>query len=195
MRRRPVTISMFVEDLGHERILRALVQRMAVQEGIEVEPRVVSAKGGHGRVFQELKLFQRASSGDGDLLLVAIDANCKGWNATRTRMESHIDKDKFANYVLACPDPHVERWYMADPEGLHKALDVKVNPGKAKCERDRYKQMLTYALRAAGHPVLLGGSEFADEIVESMDLFRAGKSEPSLKHFMDDLKNALALWR
>ena len=27
-----------------------------------------------------------------------------------------------------------------------------------------------------------GGTEFADEIVRAMDLFRAGKNEPTLKH-------------
>lgn len=191
---RPVTISLFVEDLGHERLLRALVNRTATEAGVAVKQQVVSAKGGHGRVLTELKLFQRmASSGQSDLLLVAIDANCKGWNGARTEIESLIDRDKFPHYILACPDPHVERWYMADPEGLFKSLDVKVSPGKVKCERDRYKQMLTTALREAGHPVLLGGSEFADEIVESMDMFRAGKNEPSLKHFLSDLKRMLAL--
>lgn len=147
-------------------------------------------------MLNELKLFQRmASAGQSDLLLVAIDANCKGWNGARAELESLIDKDKFPHCVLACPDPHVERWYMADPEGLFKSLEVKVSPGRAKCERDRYKQMLAMALREARHPVLLGGSEFAEEIVESMDMFRAGKNEPSLKHFLSDLKKVLALWR
>jgi hypothetical protein len=36
-----------------------------------------------------------------------------------------------------------------------------------------------------------GGMELADEIVEAMDLYRAGKNEPTLKRFADDLKAAL----
>jgi hypothetical protein len=39
--------------------------------------------------------------------------------------------------------------------------------------------------------VTLGGIEFAEEIVECMDLYRAGKDEPSLKHFIDELRSAL----
>jgi hypothetical protein len=38
---------------------------------------------------------------------------------------------------------------------------------------------------------LLGGIEFAEDLVASMDLYRAGKNEKSLKHFVDDLRAGL----
>ena len=44
----------------------------------------------------------------------------------------------------------------------------------------------------AGYPPTLGGIEFAREIVQVMDLFRAGKADRSLKHFID---NATAIFR
>jgi hypothetical protein len=52
--------------------------------------------------------------------------------------------------------------------------------------------MLANAVAQAGHPPTLGGIEFAADIVAAMDLYRAGKSEKSLKSFVD---SATALLR
>ena len=41
----------------------------------------------------------------------------------------------------------------------------------------------------------LGGAEFAEEIITAADLFRAGKNEPSLKHFVDELRGLMRTWR
>ena len=57
--------------------------------------------------------------------------------------------------------------------------------GGKKCERGFYKGVLAKAVRDGGHPPTLGGIEFASEIVAAMDLFRAGKTESSLKHFLE----------
>lgn len=46
--------------------------------------------------------------------------------------------------------------------------------------------ILSKAIVDAGHPNTLGGIEFAQELVASMDLYRAAKNEASLKHFLDD---------
>ena len=43
--------------------------------------------------------------------------------------------------------------------------------------------------------ITLGGAEFADDIVEHMDLFVAGKNEPSLKHFWDEVKALMRSWK
>jgi hypothetical protein len=45
----------------------------------------------------------------------------------------------------------------------------------------------------AGEIVTGGGAEFADDIVEVMDLYRAGRAERSLRSFADDLRAALKL--
>jgi hypothetical protein len=62
---------------------------------------------------------------------------------------------------------------------------------REKCERDYYKAALSSTIRQAGHLVPLGGIEFAPDLVEKMDLFRAGKNDKSLKAFVDELKKAL----
>jgi hypothetical protein len=49
---------------------------------------------------------------------------------------------------------------------------------------------LAEAVRKGGNPATLGGIEFASDLVESIDLFRAGKNEPSLRHFIDDIRKA-----
>ena len=46
-------------------------------------------------------------------------------------------------------------------------------------------------LRGLIHPVTLGGVEFALELVEAMDLYRAGRNDPSLKAFLDDFRAIL----
>lgn len=53
------------------------------------------------------------------------------------------------------------------------------------------KRYLAGYLEQAGKVVMEGGTEFADEIVRAMDLFRAGKNEPTLKRFVDDVKAAI----
>ena len=53
------------------------------------------------------------------------------------------------------------------------------------------RSRLATAVRQGGHPVTLGGIEFAREIVESLDCFRAGKNDKSLKSFLDDLRGDL----
>ena len=44
---------------------------------------------------------------------------------------------------------------------------------------------------AAGVVPSLGGIEFADDILAAMDLERAAKADPSLRRFLDDLRQAL----
>lgn len=188
-------VQLFAEDTGHERFLTALIQRLARDQQTRVRVSIGSARGGHGRALTELRIFRRAITIDPrmgtDILVIAIDANCRGWAAKRKEVGAEIDHDRFTRVVIACPDPHIERWYMADPAALKKALDVSVSLRQRKCERDVYKRDFIEALRAAEHPITLDGAEFASEIVDSMDLFRAGKNDASLKSCIDDLRAAL----
>jgi len=123
--------------------------------------------------------------------VVVIDGNCKGWHLMRGQIASAIDQQRCAASAIGCPDPHIERWYLTDPEGIRTSLGAQVTRETAKCERDRYKRALTEAVENAGHTVTLGGAEFAQEIVDAMDLYEAGKNEPSLGSFIDDLRAAL----
>lgn len=192
-----VTADLFVEDRAHEEFLKNLLLRLAEEEEVSLVIQIRSARGGHSKALDELSLYQRALlSGVGglavpDLLVVAIDANCNSFATARREIEERIDDSLRDRAVIACPDPHVERWYLADPNSFAQVVGVAPEIGQRKCERDLYKDKLSQAILRAGHPPTLGGIEFARELVEAMDLYRAGKLESSLKHFVDDAEARL----
>jgi hypothetical protein len=182
---------LFVEDRAHEALLEALVERLAREETKELTVRIRSARGGHGRALGEFDLYQRTLLAQGHyphLVVICIDANCHRLNQARREITERIDASIAERSVVACPDPHVERWYMADPDSFHDVVGVRPSPGRRKCERDRYKDMLVKAIRDAGHPSSLGGIEFARELAEGMDLYRASQNERSLKLFVDEAR-------
>jgi hypothetical protein len=195
---RPPLVDLYCEDEGHELFVRALVRRLAREQGRRVSLRTQVGRGGHGRAIAELRLwqtiFRRASSVAGDLpdlLLIIIDCNCHGWSTMRDEVEPAIDRELFPNVVVGCPDPHIEKWCFADPGAFRSIVGVAPPAVPAKCERDVYKNLLRSTLRAAGVLSLTTEMEVAPDIVAAMDLFRAGKSEPSLKHLVDELRAAL----
>lgn len=195
----PIVMDLFVEDHAHEEFLKAMLHRLAREEGRSITVRVRSARGGHGRVLTEFSLYQKSvlkAPGDmtmPDLLVIAIDANCNRFNDARRTIEATIETPFRARAIVACPDPHVERWYLADPTSFAEAVGIRPKVGRKKCERDHYKTILSRVVVVAGHPPTLGGIEFAREIVGVMHLYRAGKAEASLKHFLDDTTARLRL--
>jgi hypothetical protein len=191
-----LVVDMFAEDRAHEELLRALVTRIAHDEGVAVHVRVRNALGGHGRVLQEYRLYQRSllagvGSGLPDICVVAIDANCRAYTAATKEIAAATLPELQSRAALACPDPHIERWYLADPVSFHRVIGITPRVEQAKCERNRYKHILARAVVSGGFPPTLGGIEFAVELVEAMDLYRAGRNEPSLRHFIGDLRAKL----
>jgi hypothetical protein len=169
-----------------------MLHRLAREEGKTITVRVRSARGGHGRVLSEFSLYQKsvlkapADMTMPDLLVIAIDANCKRFNGARRSVEATIETPFRERAIVACPDPHIERWYLADPTSFAEAVGIRPKVGRKKCERDHYKTILSRAVVEAGHPATLGGIEFAREIVDVMHLYHAGRAESSLKHFLDE---------
>src|SRR5436190_817377 len=115
-----ITADLFVEDNAHEEFVKNLLHRMAHEEAIDLSIQIRSARGGHPRVLDEFRYYQKAMLrrvGDmvrPDLLVVAIDANCNSFANARREIDSRIDTALKDVAVVACPDPHVERWYLAD---------------------------------------------------------------------------------
>lgn len=191
-----ITIDLFAEDVGHEGLLGPLVARIAKERGKTAVLRVRSARGGHGRAISEFKAYQNAviqgiGGGLPDLMVVAIDANCRAFSAARKAVMDSVRPELQHICVAACPDPHIERWYLADLQAFHRVVGITPIVPKDKCERDFYKHILARAVTDAGHPPTLGGIEFARELAEAMDLFQAGRSDSSLKHFVDELTGKL----
>jgi hypothetical protein len=197
----PVLVDVFVEDRAHEAFLVPMLRRIAREEKVAVTPMVRSGRGGHGRAVTELKLYQNllqkgvAGTTNPDLLIVGIDGNCSTFAKAKKAIVAATHAPSSERLVVACPDPHVERWYLADPESFKDVVGYRPTIARKKCARDFYKAALANVVRKAGHPATLGGIEFAQELVELMDLYRAGKNERSLKAFVDDLRGRLRTLR
>lgn len=83
---------------------------------------------------------------------------------------------------------------MADGEAFLQVIGIQPPTVEAKCDkesRNELKRALASAVRMAGHPAILGGIEFAAELAAAMELFRAAKADTALKHFVEEIVNAL----
>lgn len=192
---RPLLIDLFVEDHAHEALLKPLVERVCAAAGMTCEIRVRSARGGHPRVLSELafclRMVDRGGLGTPDILVVALDANCQRHTHARQAVQDAVAPQHRTGLVVACPDPHVERWYMLDGASFAAVVGKLPRLARKKCERDYYKRQLASAVKAAGHPRLLGGIEFATELAAAFDLRRAAKTDRSFARFLDDLEAAI----
>jgi hypothetical protein len=190
---RSYAAALFLEDLAHEWLVRSLVDRMASETGLSVTCRVFNARGGHGKTLSELEQFltdlhKGVATGAPDIVVVAIDANCKGINKRRKEIHEHIP-DVFVNItVCAIPDPHIERWMLLDSAAFKMALGEGCKAPDKKCDKDRYKMLLANAVQEAGIAPILGGLEHADSIVANMDINATMMADKSFKQFIDDLR-------
>ena len=189
-----LAVDLFMEDAAHEKLLVPLVERIASEEGVGVRCQVRTARGGHPQVMSELEFFLRNRKHLGlgsslDMIIVAKDSNCSSFAQTRSGIEDSVGQEYRHLLVAACPDPHIERWYMADVNSFYDVVGDRPDLGSGKCERNYYKAVLGTAVRRGGHPRMLDGIEFGTEIAEKMELYRAGRTERSLKVFVEDLRN------
>ena len=193
----PAVVDLFVEDRAHEVFVSALARRIAREEQVELSIQARSARGGHPRALKEFGTYQvlvekgilanRAL----DLVVVVIDGNCATSQKKRAEVQKATRPRLLDRLVVGCPNPHVERWFLADPDSFHEVVGHRPVVGREKCEREHYKRLLTDAIRKANQPATLGGIEFAPELVEAMDLYRAGRSDSSLRAFVGDLRRRL----
>jgi hypothetical protein len=186
-------VELFCEDNAHESCARALVGRIAGELELEVSMRTATASAGVGRLKRELKAFQSwvsHRSGTPDLLVIIIDSNAVGPAARRAEMEEVLDPAVFSSFVIGTPDPCVERWLLSDPVSFAETFGVQPPLGTTRARHD-WKIRLVEALETAGQIVVQGGAEFSEEIVAQMDFYRAGRSDPTIQTFTDDLRNAL----
>lgn len=191
-------VDLFCEDRAHEQFVRALLDRLSCETVARPVVRAVSARGGQARALAEFAVWQKefmrsVRHGLPDLLVLVVDANCKGWHEMRGRLEEVIDPAIVPLGVVGCPDPHIERWYIADPAAFERVVGTSPARDREKCERDFYKRLVEEAVHEAGLPLLTGTADLAPDLVASMDLFRAGRAQPSLRHFTDSLRSALRL--
>jgi hypothetical protein len=193
-----VSASLFVEDFGQEEFLIALAQRLAREQDVELEIWARSVRGGYGKALTELSEYvndlMRGREPLPDFLIVARDANCQGRVACLKevgRVVSKIEEVRPGFVVTAIPDPHVERWMLVDSQAFKAVLGRGCKAPDQKCEKQRYKKQLLEAMRDAGVVPPLGGMEFAQDLVEKLDLKRAASLDDSLGLAVADLRRKL----
>ena len=189
-------IVLFVEDFAHRQVIGALVRLLAGELDLDVRLDWRSARRGYGRVVRELNDYLRDLGRQGgpspDLIIVATDANCKGLNE---RIREFGEPEAPAPMILAIPDPHIERWLLLDGAAFKAVFGRGCDAPDPKCDRGRYKQRLIEAIFAAGVTPSLGGMEFAEDIVQCMDIERAVQADDSFRRFVGSLRTTIRGWR
>lgn len=189
-------IALFGEDYAHRQIVGVLVQRLADDSHIPVQLDWRSAVRGHGRVVQELGDYLRDLRNQGgpypDLIVVATDANCRGLNE---RVREIQRTDAPAPMVLAIPDPHIERWLLLDGAAFRNVFGRGCNAPAYKCGRGEYKKLLADAIYVTGTVPSLGGIEFAEDIIQAIDIERAMQADHSFRQFIEQLRSTFRQWQ
>ncbi len=189
-------IALFVEDYAHRQVIGALVQRIAEECEIAIHLDWRNAVRGHGKVIAELNDYMRDLKRQGgpwpDLIVVATDANCKGINE-RTREIG--GRDEPAPMILAIPDPHIERWLLLDGAAFKAVFGKGCDAPDQKCDRNRYKQRLIEAIHATGTMPILGGIEYAEDIVQQININRAVQMDRSFRRFVEELRDMFQGWQ
>ncbi|HOT90369.1 MAG TPA: hypothetical protein PLJ78_00365 [Anaerolineae bacterium] len=196
-----ITVGYFLEDMGQEAFLQALVVRIAQDVGIDkkkLRHDSRSTTGGKGRAITELRRFlrdvQASRTTSFDVLVIAIDGNCQGYLGKRNELQDIVERSGYNGAVVyAIPDPHIERWYLEDAAALAQAIGANIKPDtpRYKCERGRYKNALREALKQAGVLPPLGGIEYAADIAQALDFYTIGKADAGFKHFEEELRGCL----
>ena len=189
-------ISLFVEDDAHRKVIDTLVYRIAREYGVSVQLDWRNAVGGYGRVIAEFDNYLRDLKRQGtpwpDLLIVATDANCKGLNE---RSREIGGRDDVVPVILALPDPHIERWLLLDGAAFKAVFGRGCDAPDLKCDRNHYKQRLIEAIHATGIRPSLGGIEYAEEIMQRVNMDRAARVDKSFGRFVTDLRRVFQGWQ
>ncbi len=191
-------INLFVEDVAHEDFLTAIIKRYADEYNIETNIKPSSVRGGHGTVITELKQYVRDIQQNKevlpDLVIVGTDSNCKGLMERENEI-NHVTSNIRDIVINMIPDPHIERWFLLDPEAFKTVYGMGSVKPDYKCERDRYKKMLLNAIYQATMTPPIDGTERLEELVNAMDLQRVEQSDRSIGRFLTALNRQFRNWQ
>lgn len=186
-------IVVFCEDAAHEAVLKAIIGKLK-PDWVQVQ--ILTSRQGKGKVISELKIyFQQLAKNMivvPDAIVVATDANCMGYNQKRKEIEKLIPETlESLPIAFAIPDPHIERWLMIDSHAFKEVFGKGCNLPDHKCERNRYKTLLKEQIRQTGTTPLLGGTEYAENLICFMDFTSNNLKnlDESFARFIDELKN------
>jgi hypothetical protein len=193
-------ITLFCEDSFHEKFIGAMLKRFEKDYGVAVTVRFLSSRGGLPYMHREFREFLRDLSRQRQFpgsVIVVVDANCRGHHERKALMDGVLNSyPQFQQLVsYAIPDPHIERWMLVDPKAFQAVFGRGCTLPALKCAKDEYKKLLRKEIRESGIDAPLGGEEFAEDIVEAMNLGQAEVNEPSLGLFLKRLKAQFNTWK
>lgn len=189
-------VALFGENFAHQQVIGALIKKLAAENVSKLNLQWRSAVRGYGRVVTEFARFlqelESLNELTPDLIVIATDANCKGF---RHRSKEFRIENPCAPIVQAIPDPHIERWLLLDGAAFKSVFGKGCASPDLKCDRSRYKHLLTTAIRETGIVPSLGGIEFAEDIVSQMDIKRAAQQDESFAKFADNIQSIFRDWK
>ena len=191
---RKLTILLFVEDKAQEFFLKPLLARLSRDAGADVSISVRSASRGFGRVKQKLEqLFQawrRDQHALPDLIVAAADANSVGYNQRRKEILDAAG-DLADHVVVAIPDPYIERWLLLDSQAFKEVIGQGCPAPDRVYEKERYKQLLSDAVRNAGIDPALGGLEYAEDLANALNFQTLANQDKGFENLCRDFRQAL----
>lgn len=144
----------------------------------------------HGELRRFLRDYTNIESASFDILIIVQDADTEGETEVKSQIRNLIERTGYpGTTILAVPEPYIEAWYLADPVSIQTISGSQnlIQTPQGNNDKDVYKSVLSQVFGYA----LLGGIEYADEIIENMNLYRASQNVNSLRHFIDELRSAL----
>lgn len=180
------------EDEATERIIDALVKRQAELLGLYARQRQAFCWRGSevARRVAEWKAFV-ARSGYAAFTIFALDGNGKGTSEARKKLEDLLPESRPPHYLLAIPDPHIERWVLLDGNALQRVFSAPPSPAPPGGGRDFYKNFLAGLAQASLKTHETDGTEYAPDITEVMDFAVAEDADRSLHLFLSSLRATL----
>lgn len=192
-------VFLVTEDAGMESFVRALVERIAIEEELPMSLTAIAARGGAGRAKAEFVVLQDVlvkgmyPGTSPDFIIVGIDANGAGWHARRNEVLAAVAPEWNGRVVVVCPDPHLERWIFTDSAAFRSVVGVGPPGPPTGTGKDRWKNLLSQTLANAGVTTLVDEYDIVPDLVDELDLHRAGRSEASLRAAIADVRGALRL--
>ncbi len=190
-------ITIFCEDIGHEKVIYALLTKLLP---ITIKLQVLSARHGRGRALSEMETYLKQVKANlidrPDAIVIAIDANCKEYQGKKREIDAKIPigLNDLIPVIHAIPDPHVERWMLLDSKAFKTVFGIGCAAPDQKCEKDRYKRLLNNEIKKAGGVVTLGWIEYADDIIQNINIDSIVKNDESIKRFIDEVNDLKKNW-
>ncbi len=137
-----IEVDIFFEDRMQVELVKPIISRISVEHDVYPdisEKSVASSNHGKGDKIQDLKnylkLFKKnfPSFRIPDVLVVAVDSNCDSFQETKESVIEIINKEIVPYFVVACPYPHVEKWYLNDLECFNRIVGFSPSVPLEKC--------------------------------------------------------------